>query len=86
MSGTDRELREQAVRLWATSSATLVQSAADCIKALQGNLKTYRDPPSDAGDVRDATRWLEAALTAVNNAHRFMQRIADTRWEEEQAR
>lgn len=83
---TDRELRIEAVRLWATSSATLVNSAADCIKALQGNLKQYRDLPSVSGDAHYAAGQLETALIGVYNAHTAMQRITETRLEEEQER
>jgi hypothetical protein len=82
----DREVRTQAVHLWGSSTATLAQSAQDCVKSIQGNLSAYTDLPSVSADVRYANERLEAALIALYDVEAAAQRITDARLAEERER
>jgi hypothetical protein len=80
------ELRTQAVRLWGSSTATLAQSAQDCVESIQGNLSAYTDLPSVSADVRYASERMEAALIALYDVEAAAQRITEARLAEEQER
>lgn len=80
------ELRTQAARLWGSSTATLTQSALDCVKSIQGNLSDYARVPSVAPDVRYAADRLETVLVALYEVEAAVRRIVDARLAEERAR
>lgn len=84
--GSDRHMRDYAIRNWGSTAAENARTAENRILALVRDLEVYQDMPSVSPEVKHALERLETAIVAVYDVEAAVHRIVDTRLAEERER